>query len=173
MYQQFNRYKILRVFFDEPNKKFQLRELERKTKISLPSVKKHVESLLKQNLIKKINEGLYDGYKSSFTAAYKVLKINDLLFRLEESGFIEEIENRFTPNCIVLYGSAVDGMDDKRGDVDIFVQSKQSDIRLKKYEEILNRKISILFEPNLEKLNNELKNSLANGIVLQGFLKII
>ncbi len=173
MYQQFNRYKILRVFFDMPNKKFQLREIERKTKISLPSVKKHVESLLKQNLIKKINEGIYEGYKSSFSSIYKALKRNDLLIRLEKSGFIEEMENKFTPNCIVLYGSAVDGMDDERGDIDIFIQSRKSEFSLKKFEVELNRKISLLFEFNIEKLNSELKNSLANGIVLHGFLKVV
>jgi len=173
MYQQFNRYKILRVFFDEPNKKFQLRELVRLTDISLPSVKNHVESLLKEGLLNVINEGIYKSYKSSFSKEYKVLKINDLLIRLEESGFIKELEDTFTPNCIVLYGSTVEGTDDERGDVDIFIQSKKKDFKLTRYEELLKRKISLLFEPNIEKIDNNLKNSLANGIVLSGFLKVI
>jgi len=92
---------------------------------------------------------------------------------LEESGLIKELEDIFTPNCVVLYGSAVEGTDDERGDVDIFVQSRKKDIKLARYEKILKRKISLLFEPNIEKINDTLKNTLANGIILSGFLKVI
>jgi len=173
MYQQFNRYKILNVFFDNPNKKFQLRELSRITGIALPSVKKHIMHLLEQKLIKKTSDGIYDGYKSSFSDIYRTLKRNDLLMRIEESGLIKEIENRCTPNCIVLYGSAVEGMDDERGDVDIFIQSVKKDIELKKYQNILKRKINLVFEPYIEKVDSTLKNTLANGIVLHGFFKVI
>ena len=173
MYHQFNRYKILRVFFDKPNKKLQLRELVRQTDISLPSVKKHVEILLEQGFLKEVNEGIYIGYKSSLNKKYKALKRNDLLIRLEESGLVKELEDRFTPGCIVLYGSAVEGTDDERGDVDIFIQGTERDIKLNRYEDILKRKISLLFEPNIEKVDDKLKNSLANGIVLSGFLKVI
>ena len=173
IYQEFNKYKILSVFFDYPNKKFQLRELSRITKIALPSVKKHVENLTRDGLLKEINTGIYKGFKSSLNEEYRILKRNDLLYRLEKSGFIEELENRFTPNCIVLYGSGVEGMDDERGDIDIFIQSKKNQIDLAKYEEILKRKISLLFESDVRKIDNKLKNSLANGIVLRGFLKVI
>ena len=96
-----------------------------------------------------------------------------MLIRLEESGFINEIEEKSTPNCIVLYGSAVEGTDDERGDVDIFIQSEKTNFNLTRYEEILKRKISLLFEPNIKKIDNTLKNSFANGIVLSGFLKVI
>jgi len=173
MYQQFNRYKILRVFFDRPNKKFQLRELSRLTKISLPSVKTHVEELLKQELIQEKNDGIYKGYKSQYNCTYGILKRNDLLIRLEESGLIKEIGRKCTPNCIVLYGSAVEGRDDERGDIDIFVQSNKKNIELKKYESVLNREISLLFEQKLNKINETLKNTFANGIVLRGYLKVI
>jgi predicted nucleotidyltransferase len=173
MYQLFNRYKILRVFFDNPNKKFYLRELSRYTKISLPSVKKHVEELLKLELIQEQNEGLYKGYKSSINSTYRILKRNDLLIRLEESGLIKELEKKCTPNCIVLYGSAVEGRDDERGDIDIFVQSNKKNIDLKDYENILNRKISLLFEKDTYKINKTFKNTLVNGIVLKGYFKVI
>ena len=173
MYQQFNRYKILQVFFDNPDKKYQLRELSRITKISLPSVKKHVEELLNQGLIQEIKGGIYKGYKSSFSSLYKILKRNDLLFRLEESGLVKDLEKIFTPNCIVLYGSALEGTDDLRGDIDIFVQSSKKEIKLSKYENKLNRKINILFETDMKKIDKTLKNTLSNGIILKGFLKVI
>ena len=173
MYQQFNRYKILRVFFDEPNKKFQLRELVRITGISLPSVKQHVEVLLKHGFLHEVKGGIYKGYSSSMNENYRVFKRNDLLVRLKDCGLIKEIEEKFTPNSIVLYGSAVDGRDDERGDVDVFIQSNAGDIELSKYEHELKRKITLLFEPDMKKIDDKLKNTLANGIVLSGFLKVI
>ncbi len=173
MYHEFNKYKILRCFFDDPNKKFQLRELSRQTDISLPSVKRYVAELKNLNLIKEIRGGIYIGYKSSYTKDYKILKRNDMLLRLEESGLINNIEKTFTPNCIVLYGSAIEGTDDERGDIDLFVQSSKKNINLKKYEKKIKRKINILFEPDIKKINDSLKNTLANGIILKGFLKVI
>lgn len=173
MYQQYNRYKILQEFFDKPNKKFHLRELSRLTKISLPSVKTHVKELLKLNLLQVKNDDIYKGYKSSLNSTYRILKRNDFLIRLHESGLIKELEKICTPNCIVLYGSAVEGTDDERGDIDIFIQSNKKNIELKKYETLLNRRINLLFEQKLYKINETFINSLANGIVLSGFLKVI
>lgn len=173
MYQEFNKYKILRVFFDEPNKKFQLREIVRITGISLPSVKKYIEELYQQELIKINNKGVYKGFMSSNKEKYRLLKRNDLLIRLEETGLIKELEDVFTPNCIVLYGSAVEGMDDERGDIDIYIQGVKNKIDLQRYENMLKRKISLLFESDINKIEKSLKNTLANGIVLRGFLQVI
>jgi len=102
-----------------------------------------------------------------------MLKRNDLLLRLNESGLIKEIQTMFTPNCIIIYGSAVQGTDDERGDVDLFVQSAKKDLDTSKYEKKIKRTINILYEPNIEKIDNTLKNTLSNGIVLNGFLKVI
>lgn len=173
MYQQFNRYKILQVFFDKPNKKYQLREISRLTNISLPSVKKHTEQLLKQNLIQEDAQGIYKGYKAKYTQKFKTLKRNDLLIRIEDSGLIEKLEKKSTPNCIILYGSAIEGKDDHRGDIDIFVQSSKKKINLETYEKKIKRKISIIFEKNIKNIDNNFKNTIANGIVLRGFLKVI
>jgi len=173
MYQQFNKYKILQEFFNQPNKKFQLREISRLTKISLPSVKKHIQDLVELDLIKENKEGLYIGYKSSLSTKYKLLKRNDILFLIHHIGLIREIEDKCTPDCVVLYGSAVEGTDDERGDVDIFIQSQKKNIDLKNYENKLKRKISLLFESDLKKIDDTLKNSFANGITLSGFLKVI
>ncbi|GAH40054.1 unnamed protein product, partial [marine sediment metagenome] len=46
-----------------------------------------------------------------------------------------ELEERCTPNCIVLYGSGAEGRDDERGDIDIFVESEEKEIDLGQYEE--------------------------------------
>ena len=173
MYQGFNRYKILGLFFDRPNHKFQLREIERETKISLPSVRNHVQDLLKKEFLEEVNEGVYKGYTLAENQKTRTYKRNDLLARLEETGILDEIEEKTQPNCIVLYGSAVEGRDDDRGDIDLYIQATQKKINTKKHEEKLKRKISLLFEPKPTKLSKELLNNLANGITLRGYLKVI
>ncbi len=173
MYQEWNRYRILRAFFDEPNRKWQLRQLERKVGIGLPSVKSHVEALFKEGLLKVEEGGVYRGYGASMSERFRVYKLNDLLARSRSSGLVKELEERCTPNCIVLYGSGADGRDDERGDIDIFVESEEKKIDLGRYEKELHRNISLLFEPEARKLNREFKNTLANGIVLSGFLKVL
>lgn len=172
MYQEYNRYKILSLFFDEPNKKYQLRELERESGISLPSVRNHIKALEERGFIEGVETGVYKGYKLADNRKVRAYKRNDLLIKLEEAGLVDEIEEKCRPNCIVLFGSAVEGRDDERGDVDIFVQSKEKKMELGKYGEKLNRNINLLFESTISKLNEELVNSLANGITLRGFLKV-
>lgn len=173
MYQEYNRYKILSLFFNKPNKKYQLRELERESGISLPSVRDHVKALEENGFVEGVETGVYKGYKLADNRKVRTYKRNDLLAELEETGLVEEIEGKFRPNCIILFGSSVEGRDDERGDLDIFVQNKEKKIELGEYEEKLNRNINLLFEPEISELNEELLNSLANGITLRGFLKVI
>jgi len=45
-------------------------------------------------------------------------------------------------------------------------------LNLKKYEKELKRRINIFFESNFEKLSNELKNNIINGVILSGYLKV-
>ncbi len=47
---------------------------------------------------------------------------------------------------------------------------KHKNLILTKFEEAINRKINLLFEPKISNLSKELKNNLANGIVLSGYL---
>ena len=173
MYQSFNRYKILRAFFDEPNKKFQIRELVRKTGVTLPSARNHVMALEEEGFVAEDLDGIYKGYRLADSTRVRAYKRNDLLVRLEDSGFLDFLEKKYRPNCIVLYGSAVEGRDDERGDIDLFLQAGGMPVKLSKYEKELSRSISLLFEPDIGKLNKELINSLANGITLRGFLKVV
>jgi len=173
MYQSCNRYRILRAFFDSPGKIFLLRELSRLTKMGLPSVKNHVKALQKDGFLTEVNDSLYKGYRLADSQKVRIYKRNDLLARLEESGLTDMLEKKYRPDCIVLYGSAVEGRDDERGDIDIYIQAAGESPDQNKYEKALNRKISLLLEPDSGKLNKELLNNLANGITLRGFLKVI
>jgi len=173
VYRGYSRYRVLRVFFDHPSKKFFIREVSRKTDISYPSVRNHINGLLEEGFIKKDEEGMYPRYSLGDSKKTRIYKRNDLLARLYESGLVKELEGKTRPNCIILYGSAVEGRDDERGDVDLFIQAEEKDVDLEKYEKKINRKISLLFEPEIKHLNKELLNNLVNGVTLKGYLKVV
>ena len=173
MIQNYSRYKLLQEFFDFPKKDFQVRELSRRIKLAQISVTNHLNLLLKETLIIKEKTHTYPSFRANIDSElFKLLKKQNLLFRIQTYGLLDMLEKEFKPNCIILFGSASRGEDTENSDIDLFVQSNESGIKLERYEKILNRKINLLFEPNIKKLNKELLNNLINGEKIYGYLKV-
>lgn len=174
MLENYNRYRILQEFFKEPTKKHQLRELSRATDISLPSVKEHVEKLQERGFVEKIEEGVYPGYEASRDEEFRLYKKLDLERRLHRSGLVDHLNEELSrPDAIVLFGSAANGEDIEESDIDILVVCGEREVDLTEFEEKFGRKINLQFMDEGElKKNEELANSIANGVVLSGYLVI-
>lgn len=178
MLQKDNRYKILKLFFEDPLPKgigFQLREISRRAKIAPTSVKKYLNELENEKLIIKGKHRIhgYPIYHANRNNDYfKFLKRLDIIQDIKELGLMDYIKDKCMPDVIVLFGSASKGEDVKDSDLDLFVQSKEKKLDLNKYEKYLYRKINIFFNDNLNKLSKELKNNIINGIILEGYLKV-
>ncbi len=168
-----NTYRILELFIDFPTKDFSVRGLARELKLSHATVIKYINNLEKSGFIKKKEETLYPTYFANIqNQKYKFYKKNNLLSRLMDSGIIEHIQKECLPSSIILFGSGAKATFTEKSDIDIFVEAKESKLNFEKYEKKLNRKINLLFEPNLNNLSKELRNNIINGIVLYGFIKI-
>jgi predicted nucleotidyltransferase len=180
MLQKDNRYKVLKVFFDDPMPTFLgfgLREISRKIKVATPSVKRYLEELEKESLIlKRIKEvpHLYpDNYYANRNSGYfRFLKKINNMQELKESGLIDYIYEKIQPETIILFGSVSRGEDLKTSDIDLFIQSKEVKIELKPFEKKLKKSINIIFEKDFSKLSSELKNNIINGEILSGYLKV-
>lgn len=172
MIQDYIAYKVLRLFFDYPTKRFQLREISRMIKLGLPSVRNHVAKLERSGFVKKDKKGVYQSYFSSKNDIFKLYKRNDVLFRIEESGLNDFLAETFVPDAIVLFGSASRGEDIETSDIDLLIVAKEKDVDLKTFEKKLNRKISLHFEEAVPKIPKELLNNIINGIVVYGYLKV-
>ena len=174
MIQKWSRYWILQKFFDKPRKSFLIRELSRETKIAATSVRQHLKILIAEGLIKKENGGLYPSFKAAQeNSLFKLLKTQNLILRLHQTGLLTSLEKTLYPSCIVLFGSVSHGEDNESSDIDLFIQAKQIKMDLAKFEKSLNRKINILFEPEMKNLSEELRNNLVNGVIVYGYLKLI
>lgn len=172
MIQKCSIWRVFAEFAANPQRAYQIRELSREIKLAHTSILIHLKELQKSNLVKREKVGVYNAYKANFDDEnfrfYK--KIANMII-LKESGFIKDLENKATPDAIVLFGSYANGEDTEKSDVDIFLIAKEKKIDLEKYEKKLNRKIQLFFSEDINKLPKELQNNVLNGIILSGFLR--
>lgn len=172
MLQNYTTYRILQLFFDYPTKHFQLREICRALNLGMPSVRNHVKSLENEDFIKKEKPGVYESYVSNRNELFKIYKRNDILLRLHESGVIDFLVDSFTPDAIILFGSASRGEDIEDSDIDLLIIAKEKEVDLKIFERKLRRRITLHFEMDVSDIPKELLNNIINGIVLYGYLKV-
>ena len=166
--------KVLAVFFENPSKQdIHLRELSRITKLSMPTIISTTDKLAKEHLIIK-----FPGMVMTRVYAYRDNEVNKkfirykLLHNLEkiyESGIIEFLSKGYHhPKAIILFGSFSRGEDIESSDIDIAILIKRKlNLDLSKYERILKKTVNV-HEVNMDKISNEFKANLANGIVLEG-----
>jgi hypothetical protein len=169
MIKKSNKELILTFFLDEPTRGFWLRELERLSKLGLPSVRNYVMQLVEENLVKsqKIQRIiLYCANRDSDD--FKRIKIFHNIRSLYESGLIGYINDELSFPTIVLFGSKARGEDTEDSDVDLYVESPEKKLDVSGFE-----KIQVFLHKNLREIRNKhLVNNIANGIVLEGYLKV-
>lgn len=168
-----NKLKIMELFFEEPSKNFQIREISRLTNLAVTSVQNYLKELFKEGLIEKNKTTLYVSYISNQqNRLFKIYKQQHILFELYSFGLVDFLEDNLNPKCVILFGSFGKGEYDIKSDIDLFVQAKEKSMNLSKFEKKLKHKINLFFEENLNKLSNELFNNIVNGIKLSGYLKL-
>lgn len=174
MLQNNNSYKLLKVFLYSPTTSFGLRELSRKINLALPSVKKYLLELERQGLIKIREERGNPVYIADRDSEkFRFYMSLSMQYELFESGVIDFIWKKLCPEAIILYGSYAKGEAIEDSDIDLFAVGKKSEmLNLEKYEKVLGKKIH-LFNDSLDKIPKELKNNLANGIIMEGYLKLL
>ena len=165
-----NNYKVMKIFFTYPEKSFHIRELARLVNLSSAGVIKIVKRLKKEGLltskkIKMVEEVSIKGEK------FYILKKSYNLFSLYDSGFVSFLKDFYEePEAIVVFGSYADGTDNSKSDIDVAIITKKEDVpNIIKFEKKLKRRINLI---SISKVTQKFKNALANGIVLNGYLKI-
>ena len=169
-----NNYKVMKLFFDNPEKKFHIREIARQTCLSASGVLKILKKLKKENLLISERENVVENVEASRSEKFFQLKKTYNIRSLFESGLIERLRDLYEePEAIVLFGSYSKGEDTSQSDIDIaIVTKKAAHLDLKKFEERLRRKINV-YEIQIEAAEKEFLNNLANGTVVYGFLRVL
>jgi predicted nucleotidyltransferase len=173
-------FKVAELIFNYPNRIFHLREIAKETGLSTTAVMQSVEKLADFQIITVEKTNLTTDIRANLEAEeYVFYKRIFNLYRMCRHGFVNNIKNNFNAETIVLFGSFSKGEDIEESDVDILVITKnigkiESHMPLSDViEKELNRKIRIHVLKSLEKSDDEFKNTIANGIVLYGYLKVV
>jgi predicted nucleotidyltransferase len=169
--------KIGEIFFNEPTKFHYLIEISKKSKIAHTSTKKYLTTLKKEGIIKekidKRGKRIFPSYIANLDdSAYRMNKKLHNLSKIYYSGIVASLKEKIMPKSIILFGSYNRGEDIESSDIDIFVEAKKQDINLQQFEKKLKRKIELHFNENFNNYPNELKNNIANGYVLYGYLEV-
>jgi len=166
-------WKVFEIFVDQPLKIHFIKQISRKINLAPTSVKLHLEKLEGGNIIVKEKGDRFFGYianrdNEDFLFYKKIFN----LIKIKESGLTDFIIKSAHPNAIVLYGSYLRGEDIEKSDIDLLIISKTRRVlELGKFERILKRKIHLISEDSVNKLNKYLKADILNGLTLNGYIK--
>jgi len=173
MLKNYNKYKLLKVFFDYPTESLRLRELGRLSGISPLSVMNYLKEFGKESLIRRYEKRGIPFYQAERgNEKFILFKKLSIIYELNDSGLVDELWEKLSPESIILYGSYAKGESVENSDVDIFIIGKEKKLDISPFEKKLNKGIHLMFEQDMGKISKELKNNLINGVVLKGYLKI-
>ena len=158
--------KVLRVFYEFPEKSFTVREVSKLARVPRATLHKVLLRLKKRGLVD-------NDCRAERNLLFKVIKTNYFVEKIVESGLIDFLVEKLNPSVIILFGGVRKGESDKDSDIDIFVGGfvdKQLD--LSKYEKKLGHKIELFVYEHIKKVNENLRTNILNGIKLHGYLDI-
>ncbi len=171
-----NKVRILKLFFEGPNERLHLREVARRVGLSATGAMKILRLLETEGMVKKERTAVTTEYCGNYDdEKFMALKRSLNLYFLHSSGLVSEIVDFYKiPECIVIFGSYAKGEDTKKSDIDIAVMTGMNQYpQLDIYEDELKRKINLHLIDNIKNEEKGFINTLANGIVLYGYLEVL
>lgn len=162
-----------RFFYKNPTSEVHLRELAEAIDVSPGFVSKHIPSLLEEEMVVEKREGNMrmfsaDTSSSRYRRGKRAFNIREILV----SDLVPDLENGLYPDALVLFGSYLRGTDKEDSDIDIaVVNGREEPPDLSVYEKKFERRIKLTrTSPN--KAEPEFIETLANGLVLSGYLEV-
>ena len=169
---------IFRLLCIKANISLNQREIARLLKVSPTAISQSLALLEKENLIKvkkdrKINLMSIELNRDSEKAIN--LKRTENLRMIYESGLVGFLQESFPGCAIILFGSYSRGDDilnvneGHKSDIDIaIIGTKGKETELTKFEELLERIITINFYLSFKEIHKHLKDSILSGILVSG-----
>ena len=169
-----NNLKVLKLFLQSPERQTHIREISRMTGLSPPSIMRIVKKLKAEGILRTEKNRIMENVMPAEGGKFVRLKRCYNVWSLFDSGLVDFLREEYEePECIVVFGSYSKGEDISRSDIDIAVVTrKEAQPDVSKFERMLKRRIN-LHEIQVSKCGGEFINSMANGVVLYGYLKVV
>ena len=148
--------------------------LSRLTKLDTKTIMKYLQVFVREGIVVKVKQkNKYPYYEANrLSTNYRMIKSTKMMQKLALSGLVVFLEKELKPKAIVLFGSVQKGTYHKKSDIDIFIQGKETNIDISKYQKRLNHEIQLFFEDNLDNLTKGLRNNIISGNTLSGCLSL-
>lgn len=172
-------FRILTVFFDDPYRKFHLREVAEISEVSPSTAKRFLDFYEASGfLVKERRANLVLFIADVDNNSFRLMKT--ALFLFKARPMIELLKEAYGGSSVVLYGSCARGEDGPDSDVDLLVVGRRVEkTDLTRFEGLLSRRINVIaFNPKEweEKAMEDkafYERILVDGIVLQGLLPVV
>lgn len=168
----FKEIKILKLFFEEPIREFNVREVARLAKTAPATASSRLKEFAKQSILKHRKERMLDLYRADLeSASYRDIKVYYNIRKLRESGLIESLDEFYLKPAIILFGSCSKGIDTETSDMDMVIISEKTKEfpSREEYGKKLKKELQLFAVKSLKDLKNEhLISNVLNGIVLEG-----
>ncbi|MFW6286232.1 MAG: nucleotidyltransferase domain-containing protein [Nanoarchaeota archaeon] len=173
----FKELNILKPFFENPTKQFNVREIVGILKISPTTASKNLKYFNTNKILKYQKDKIYDFYQADIDSIkYRDLKIYYSILKIRESGLVNEINKFYIKPTIILFGSVASEYDIENSDLDIVIISEKTKEfpKKKEFENKIGKELQMFIVKDLKNLKNSyLINNVLSGIVLQGEIKWI
>ncbi len=167
---------ILRFLFFNAGKPFNQRRISINLRVSPTAVSNSLRRIQKRGLIiinKSKDSNILEVTLKPDHKKIAHMKRMENLRGVYSSGLLDFLSKNFIKETIVLFGSFSRGEDNFLSDIDIaIIGSEEKAIDLKLYENLFKKKIILQFYPSFKTIHTNLKESIMNGIVLQGGLEL-
>ena len=162
----------LAPFFEDCYRRINVREYSRLMKISPPTASKILSGLNKNGLLLIERDRNY-----IFFYANKDNKIfvdlSRIYWRIKLNDLTDFLDKTLTNPTIILFGSLSKAETKEDSDIDIAIFSHKKSLDLVNYEKKLKRKLQLFHFNSIKDIENEeLTNSIINGYILRGRIKI-
>ncbi|MBI4163447.1 MAG: nucleotidyltransferase domain-containing protein, partial [Candidatus Aenigmarchaeota archaeon] len=114
---------VLSVFVEDPERKYNVRELARITDITPSSASKYLSLFSKEGfLLKKRERNMVLFSANTESSVFRDFKVYYNIKKIRSSGLIGFIEKELNyPEAIILFGSYSKGENTKKSDIDLFI----------------------------------------------------
>ncbi|MEK6907535.1 MAG: winged helix-turn-helix domain-containing protein, partial [Nanoarchaeota archaeon] len=98
----FKEFKTLKIFFEEPSREFNVREIARILKKSPTTISKNLKNFSEIGILKERKERIFNLYKANLeNDYYRDIKVFYAIRKIKDSGFLEEINKFYLKPAVI------------------------------------------------------------------------
>ncbi|MFQ6135827.1 MAG: nucleotidyltransferase domain-containing protein [Candidatus Hydrothermarchaeales archaeon] len=181
LYQKIKQLKVLELFIENPYSQYYLREIARILDISPMTVKRTLDLLEGERLIKREKQKHMVLFRANMESqAFKNLKIAYNLALFEKKGLVNFIKDRLKGlSSLMLYGSYAKGENDRDSDIDLLAISTSKESTSFNFSGLLGREAHVTcftpakWESQAESNKAFYLDVITEGIVLYGTRPVV